>query len=69
MNVYPFLRAPAECPPMPPSPIPSGTEPMAFTCALHTYYRVEAIGDVEVRGLKGSRYLDNLQVGHVTCES
>ena len=50
-----------------PSPVPSGTDPMAFTCALHTYYRVEAIGDVEVRGLKGSRYLDNLQVRHVTC--
>lgn len=39
----------------------TGTEPMPFTCALHTYYRVSAIEAVTVEGLQGVEYLDSLQ--------
>lgn len=37
----------------------TGAQPMPFTCALHTYYRVSDIGNVVVEGLQGVDYLDS----------
>jgi len=36
----------------------TGTGPMRFEEALHSYFRVARIGDVRVRGLDGASYLD-----------
>ncbi|KAG2496379.1 hypothetical protein HYH03_005607 [Edaphochlamys debaryana] len=36
-----------------------GPGPMPFTAALHTYYTVSDISNVEVEGLQGLQYLDN----------
>lgn len=41
----------------------TGEEEMAFTCALHTYYRVDDIGAVAVEGLGGVTYTDSLAGG------
>lgn len=41
-----------------------GAEPIAFTCALHTYLRVHAIEQVEVSGLAGVTYNDTTREGH-----
>ncbi|KAG1656955.1 hypothetical protein FOA52_004341 [Chlamydomonas sp. UWO 241] len=41
--------------------INTGTSPMRFTAALHTYYQVASIAGVSVAGLSGTRFLDNLQ--------
>ena len=40
----------------------AGAAPMQFTCALHTYLRVASASEAAVEGLKGTAYLDNLQV-------
>jgi glucose-6-phosphate 1-epimerase len=37
----------------------TGTSPFSFTCALHTYLRVQDVAQVEVLGLRGCRYRDN----------
>uniref|UniRef100_A0A7R9VDK3 glucose-6-phosphate 1-epimerase n=1 Tax=Chlamydomonas euryale TaxID=1486919 RepID=A0A7R9VDK3_9CHLO len=39
----------------------TGTSPLTFTTALHTYYRVSSVADAHVSGLSGHRYLDNLK--------
>lgn len=36
---------------------------MEFTAALHTYYAVPAIGDVQVTGLEGTTYSNSLAGG------
>ncbi len=41
-----------------------GAEPISFTCALHTYLRVNAIEQVEVTGLAGVTYSDKTREGH-----
>ena len=41
-----------------------GAEPISFTCALHTYLRVNAIEQVEVTGLAGVTYNDKTREGH-----
>jgi glucose-6-phosphate 1-epimerase len=41
-----------------------GAEPISFTCALHTYLRVNAIEQVEVAGLAGVTFNDKTQEGH-----
>ncbi len=41
-----------------------GADPISFTCALHTYLRVNAIEQVEVAGLAGVTYNDKTQAGH-----
>ncbi|CAD7695457.1 unnamed protein product [Ostreobium quekettii] len=38
-----------------------GSSAMEFTCALHTYFRVEDVTNAQVKGLRGLTYLDNLQ--------
>lgn len=42
----------------------TGPTPLAFSQALHTYFAISDIGDVEVRGLDGARYIDTLQGWH-----
>jgi glucose-6-phosphate 1-epimerase len=37
----------------------TGTQPFSFTSALHTYLRVEDVGDVELVGLRGARYRES----------
>jgi glucose-6-phosphate 1-epimerase len=37
----------------------TGAAPLSFTCALHTYLRVNDVAQVEVVGLQGHRYRDN----------
>lgn len=37
-----------------------GSQDLQTTQALHTYYRVSAVGSVSVRGLQGTPYLNNL---------
>ncbi len=37
----------------------SGTTPLRFEEALHTYYRVSAADSIRIRGLDGVAYLDN----------
>lgn len=45
-------------------------EPLRFTTALHTYFRLaNGIDSAEVRGLSGCRYLDNLQARKECVES
>ncbi|KAF5839237.1 galactose mutarotase-like protein [Dunaliella salina] len=39
----------------------TGSNPLPFTAALHTYYRVADISQARVEGLKGVSYRDNLQ--------
>lgn len=34
---------------------------MAFTCALHTYFKVSHISAASVSGLKGTKYQDSLK--------
>jgi glucose-6-phosphate 1-epimerase len=41
-----------------------GRAPFSFTCALHTYLRVQAIEQVEVAGLAGVTFNDTTQEGH-----
>lgn len=41
----------------------TGSSPMEFTAALHTYYQVPAIGDVRVTGLEGTTYSNSLAGG------
>lgn len=41
-----------------------GAEPISFTCALHTYLRVNAIEQVELAGLAGVTYSDTTKEGH-----
>lgn len=41
-----------------------GAEPISFTCALHTYLRVNAIEQVEVAGLAGVTFSDKTREGH-----
>ena len=38
----------------------SGTAPLTFTAALHTYFAVADIGSVRISGLKGKHYLDKV---------
>lgn len=37
-----------------------GAEPMRFTTALHTYFRVGSVAGAKVTGLRGVKYLDQL---------
>ena len=37
----------------------TGVSPLSFTCALHTYLRVDDIGQVEIVGLCGARYRES----------
>jgi len=46
----------------------SGGAPLAFTGALHTYYRVGQIQQVAITGLEHCKYLDNLR-DHTLCEA
>lgn len=39
----------------------TGSHPLSFTCALHTYYKIASIDSVDIAGLKGVEYMDNLQ--------
>lgn len=39
----------------------TGSAPMPFTAALHTYFRLHDASAAAVRGLQGVRYLDSLQ--------
>lgn len=41
----------------------TGSEEMSFTAALHTYFKISAIGNVAVSGLDGVTYTDSLQGG------
>ena len=41
----------------------TGTEPFDFTCALHTYFRVEDVRRASVAGLQGARYRDKVAGG------
>lgn len=41
----------------------TGDSEMAFTAALHTYYKVASIDSVKVQGLDGVAYTDSLQGG------
>jgi D-hexose-6-phosphate mutarotase len=36
---------------------------MSFTCALHTYFAVPSISEVQVLGLEGTTYTDSLAGG------
>ena len=38
-----------------------GAEPMTFTTALHTYFKVADASKARVEGLKGTKYLDSLK--------
>lgn len=46
----------------------TGAEPMPVTAALHTYFRVADVAGVEVAGLQGCRYMDNLRGGEVDTD-
>ena len=37
----------------------TGASPFSFTCALHSYLRVQDIGQVEVMGLRGASYRES----------
>ncbi|AYD01944.1 D-hexose-6-phosphate mutarotase [Neorhizobium sp. NCHU2750] len=47
----------------------TGTAAFTFTAALHTYFRVKAIEDVTITGLKGIRYLDKLKDNIIVTEA
>lgn len=46
----------------------TGDGVMAFTCALHTYFRVDDVRRAAVEGLRGVRYLDKLRAGGAFTE-
>jgi glucose-6-phosphate 1-epimerase len=46
----------------------TGDGTMAFTCALHTYFRVDDVRRAAVEGLRGVRYLDKLRAGGAFAE-
>ncbi|HEX8276724.1 MAG TPA: D-hexose-6-phosphate mutarotase [Longimicrobiaceae bacterium] len=46
----------------------TGDGTMAFTCALHTYFRVDDVRRAVVEGLRGVRYLDKLRAGGAFAE-
>lgn len=46
----------------------TGDGTMAFTCALHTYLRVDDVRGAAVEGLRGVRYLDRLEGGAAFTE-
>lgn len=46
----------------------AGDGDMAFTCALHTYLRVDDVRRTTVEGLRGVRYLDKLESGAAHLE-
>ncbi|HLL47678.1 MAG TPA: D-hexose-6-phosphate mutarotase [Longimicrobiaceae bacterium] len=46
----------------------TGDGVMAFTCALHTYFRVDDVRRAAVEGLRGVRYLDKLEAGAALTE-
>ena len=46
----------------------TGSEPLEFTCALHTYLRVEDVRRTSVEGLRGVRYLDKVAGGEERTE-
>jgi hypothetical protein len=47
----------------------AGSEKMPFTAALHTYFKISAIGNVSVTGLDGITYTDSLQGGQSVQQS
>ncbi|MEW5928557.1 MAG: D-hexose-6-phosphate mutarotase [Gemmatimonadota bacterium] len=47
----------------------TGDGVMAFTCALHTYFRVDDVRRAAVEGLRGVRYLDKLRAGGAFTEA
>jgi len=47
----------------------TGRGAMAFTCALHTYLRVDDVRRAAVEGLRGVRYLDKLRGGAAFTEA
>ena len=46
----------------------TGDGTMAFTCALHTYLRVDDVRGAAVEGLRGTRNLDKLRAGAAFTE-
>lgn len=46
----------------------TGNGPLEFTCALHTYLRVEDVRRAAVEGLRGLRYLDKVAGGEEKAE-
>jgi glucose-6-phosphate 1-epimerase len=46
----------------------TGDGTVAFTCALHTYFRVDDVRRAAVEGLRGVRYLDKLEAGAALAE-
>lgn len=47
----------------------TGSQPLEFTCALHTYFRVSDIANASVVGLKGLRFFDNAAGALATDEA
>lgn len=47
----------------------AGDAPMEFTCALHTYFRVEDVRRASVLGLSGVRYRDKVADGAETVQA
>lgn len=47
----------------------TGSTALSFTAALHTYFRVNAIEDVVITGLRNIRYLDKLEDNVVCTET
>ncbi|HEV2147662.1 MAG TPA: D-hexose-6-phosphate mutarotase [Longimicrobiaceae bacterium] len=47
----------------------TGEGTMAFTCALHTYFRVGDVRRAAVEGLRGVRYLDKTEAGAERTEA
>ena len=46
----------------------TGTEPLSFTAALHTYFRVADVRGVSLHGLGGLRYEDNTRANAVETQ-
>ena len=46
----------------------TGDGAMAFTCALHSYFRVDDVRRAAVEGLRGASYLDKLRAGGAFTE-
>jgi glucose-6-phosphate 1-epimerase len=47
----------------------TGSTAFSFTAALHTYFRVNAIEDVTITGLRNTRYLDKLKDNVICTET
>jgi glucose-6-phosphate 1-epimerase len=45
------------------------TEDFEYTCALHSYYNISAIGNISIFGLQGTHYHSQIDGGEYTQES